>query len=193
MAHYFAAIPIPFDLIAGTIRELNSRYDFPSHYKVIPHRNDYHITLIFFGALTDDEKHSAENALRTAAAETPPFTIRIDGLSFFGNPSGPRVVTLSTEQNQQLTSLYESAGSRLDGMLAKPLRHPYVPHVTIAKKTIDKRPLPVEKEQFTPLAHHVTSITLFRIEPSQSPKYVPVSVYPLQGMQPVSIRPGGPY
>lgn len=181
MTHYFAGIPVPFGQIRDVLQELNSVYDFPSHYKVIPHEEDYHITLVFFGALTPEGRKEAESALRAAADSCTPFTVQIAGLSHFGNPKGPRVVTLAVQDNPVLTDLYDRAGRLLAGVLDRPLRKPYVPHVTIAKKTISGRPLSVGQHSFPPIPLPVTSITLYRIEPSSSPKYVPEAVIPLGG------------
>ncbi|WP_251638316.1 RNA 2',3'-cyclic phosphodiesterase [Sporosarcina sp. NCCP-2716] len=178
MTHYFAAIPVPFQVVRSQLEDLFARYDFQGHYKAIPHHDDLHITLHFFGALTAEELKAVKQALRETAAGFAPMTLGIGGLSYFGNPAGPRVVYLSVDENRSLSELYTKSGEALADVLKKPLRQPYVPHVTIAKKTIDGRPLKIAKEQFPALHVSAGSVTLFRIEPSSSPKYIPEDVFP---------------
>lgn len=181
VTHYFAGIPVPYEMVRAQLEELYARYEFPAHYKSIPHNDDLHITLHFFGALTNDELDAVKLALRDTAENFAPMTLGLSGLSYFGNSAGPRVVYLSVQDNSKLSELYIQSGKALAPVLKKPLRQPYVPHVTIAKKTIDGRPLRLAKEPFPTLALSASSFTLFRIEPSHSPKYIPEEVFPFRG------------
>lgn len=181
MTHYFAAIPVPSELVAERIRNVSQQYGLSSHYKVIPHPEDLHITLLFFGALTPAQLALVKQEMQSVADQTDPFHIAIDGVSFFGNPSGPRVVYLSVQQIPQLTKLYRNLGERLQSVLQKPAPRDYTPHITIAKKKKDQSSVPIEQESFTPLSWAVPGMILYSIDPSASPKYSPECVFSFSG------------
>ncbi|GEM_PF-6966140 len=181
VTHFFAAIPVPFETVRTELESLYARYNLPAHYKAIPHHDDLHITVHFFGALTGEELAAVQHVLQETSKNFAPMSVEIDGLSYFGNPAGPRVVFLSVKENPELSELYKQSGRALASVLKKPLRQPYVPHVTIAKKTIAGKPLKLTKELFPTLTFSSGSLTLFRIEPSRSPKYIPEEVFPFRG------------
>ncbi|MDW0110250.1 RNA 2',3'-cyclic phosphodiesterase [Sporosarcina aquimarina] len=177
MTHYFVAIPIPFGIVAEPLKKASAYYELSSHYKVIPHPDDLHITLLFFGALTPLQLDFVKQELEVIAKNTESFTVTIDGISFFGNPTGPRVVYLSVQPELQLAELYHALGKRLEFVLQKPASLEYTPHITIAKKKKDNNPHPIETEHFPPLLHSVKGITLFSIDPASSPKYRPAETF----------------
>ncbi|MGG0644862.1 RNA 2',3'-cyclic phosphodiesterase [Sporosarcina gallistercoris] len=177
MNHYFAAIPIPYELVKEKITESSHQYELAFHYKVIPHPDDLHITLLFFGALTPSQLELVQREMGEAATKTDEFTLSINGVSFFGNPSGPRVVYMSVQENPQLTELYHLLGERLESILQKPATIAYTPHITLAKKRKDTVPVPIQQEHFEPLAMNVSEMVLYSIDPSSSPKYSPVSSF----------------
>ncbi|WP_025786261.1 RNA 2',3'-cyclic phosphodiesterase [Sporosarcina sp. D27] len=173
MTHYFAAIPIPFELVNEKLTATSLHYDLPSHYKVIPHPDDLHVTLLFFGGLNSSQLALVKQEMQLVATSTDTFSIALNGISFFGNPAGPRVVYLSVQQNCQLNGLYQHLSDRLESILQKPATLGYTPHVTIAKKKKDDRSVPIEQEQFEPLALDVSEVILYSIAPTKSPKYSP--------------------
>lgn len=177
MTHYFAAIPIPFELVKEKITDSSHRFELTAHYKIIPHPDDLHITLLFFGALTPSQLELVQQEMGEAATKTYEFPLSINGVSFFGNPSGPRVVYLSVQENPQLTELYHLLGDRLESILQKPAPAAYTPHITIAKKRKDAVPVPIQQKHFEPLTMKVSEMVLYSIDPSSSPKYSPVNSF----------------
>lgn len=173
MTHYFAAIPIPFELVNERLTAISLHYELSTNYKVIPNPDDLHITLLFFGALKHSELEFVKQEMNALATSTSAFTIAINGVSFFGNPAGPRVVYLSLQQNFQLNVIYQQLAKRLESVLQKPATLDYTPHITIAKKKKEKFSLPIELEQFEPLALDVSGMILYSIDPTKSPKYSP--------------------
>lgn len=173
MTHYFAAIHVPFELVNEKLTATSVHYDLPSHYKVIPHPEDLHVTLLFFGGLSHFQLALVKQEMQILAASTDIFTISLNGVSFFGNPAGPRVVYLSVQQSFQLNGLYQQLSERLESVLQKPATSDYTPHITIAKKKKDKFSIPIEQEQFEPLALDVSGMILYSIDPTKSPKYSP--------------------
>lgn len=177
MTHYFAAISIPFELVKEKFTESSHQYELAFHYKVIPHPDDLHITLLFFGALTPSQLELVKQEMGDAATQTAEFALSINGISFFGNPSGPRVVYMSVQENPQLTGLYHILGERLKSILQKPAPVAYTPHITIAKKRKDAVPVSIHQQHFEPLTMKVSEMVLYSINPSSSPKYSPVSSF----------------
>lgn len=173
MTHYFAALPIPFNLISERLTAINLRYELSSNYKVIPHPDDLHITLLFFGALNHSQLKFVKQVMNSLATSTRPFTLAINGVSFFGNPAGPRVVYLSVQENSQLNGLYQQLSKRLESVLQKRATSDYTPHITIAKKKKDNFLIPIALEQFEPLFLDVSEMILYSIDPTKSPKYSP--------------------
>ena len=178
MTHYFVAIPIPYPLIEQRLAILHEQFALSTSYKVIPHPADYHITLLFFGPLTSPQLDFVKKELHHVAGQTNTFDLTLDGISFFGNPEGPRVVYLSVEPHLSLTQLVQQLGKRLESVLQKPMTSMYTPHVTIAKKKKEGVSIPVRSTSFPKMTHNVFGMTLFSIEPTQAPKYVSKCTFP---------------
>ncbi|REB06440.1 RNA 2',3'-cyclic phosphodiesterase [Sporosarcina sp. BI001-red] len=177
MTHYFAAISVPFDLVKEKITASSLHYELSTHYKVIPHPDDLHITLLFFGALNHTQLEFVKQEMHAIATNTDAFTIALNGVSSFGNPAGPRVVYLSAQPTLLLTELYQQLSKRLKSVLQKPASTAYTPHVTIAKKKKDNCSVPIEQEHFEPLTLDVSAMILYSITPTESPKYSPESTF----------------
>ena len=90
-AHYFIRIKSPTTL-EHVLDSYKAKYQLTLEaYEVIPHPDDLHMTLLFIGAMTEKSLPSLVESLQMIADKTPAFTMQIDGLSYFGSPSGPRV------------------------------------------------------------------------------------------------------
>lgn len=178
MTHYFAAIPVPFKLVQEKLTSCSLHYDLPTHYKVIPHQDDLHVTVLFFGGLNRSQLELVKQEMQKLAERTHAFTIAINGISFFGNPIGPRVVYLAVSNPPSLTGVYRELSKRLEKVLQKPASLDYTPHITIAKKKKDTNAVPIIQEQFEPLSLDVSGIILYSIDPAASPKYSPEFIFP---------------
>ena len=96
------------------------------------HAGDLHLTLVFLGALSHEERKQAVSVARELAG--PGFTLRLDRLGVF-----PRSRTLWVAPSRVPRALTGLVGRLQDGLerarLPVPGRSPFVPHLTIARLT----------------------------------------------------------
>lgn len=175
-AHYFLAVPLPDDLkkmLAECQEQL--RKDLP--YKQWPHPEDLHITLKFFGPVSDNKRKQLTKSLQ-GLEKVRGFTIETGGLGFFGNPKKPRVLLawVEPERTEELGSLAELVEEiSAQAGFAKENR-PYRPHITLAKRwagDADPNIRELEKEFTGGKRIDIKKIVLYKIHPGQTPKYEP--------------------
>jgi RNA 2',3'-cyclic 3'-phosphodiesterase len=174
--HYFIGIKSPTTL-EHIMDSYKTKYQLTEAYKVIPHPEDLHVTLLFIGAMSEKSLPSLIEKLQMIANKTPVFNMHIDGLSYFGSPSGPRVVYLSIEENKVLSTLQKEIDESIAVQLNRSVSDRFTPHITIAKKRKTKEGLFIEKEKFEQIVAPVTSFALFTIHPNKSPKYEAVETF----------------
>lgn len=177
--HYFIGIKAPA-LTEQLATQYREKYGLSDVYKVIPHMDDLHITLLFIGALPEKNVGPLQKRLAALADNHSEFRLAVDGLSFFGSPKGPRVVYLSVQQSDELDALQKEIASIGIDKLGMEPDNRFTPHITIAKKRKISNELPIQKETCTPLPFHVSGFSLFRIHPSKTPKYEAVETFSLQ-------------
>lgn len=177
--HYFIGIKAPASS-EGLVKQYKEKYGLSKAYKVIPHLDDLHITLLFIGALSEQKVAPLRETLSTLAENHSNFLLTVDGLSFFGSPRGPRVVYLSVQQSTELDALQNSVASIGAEQLGIEPDNRFTPHITIAKKRKINGDFPIQKETCTPLPFHVDGFSLFRIHPSTTPKYEAVQTFSLK-------------
>lgn len=177
--HYFIGIKAPASL-DGPVKMFRDKYDLSKAYKVIPHLDDLHITLLFIGPLPEDNVAPLQERLAAIAGNHHAFTLTVDGLAFFGSPKGPRVIYMSVQQSIELDALQRDVAEIGTEQLGIELDNRFTPHITIAKKRKIHGEFPIQTEKCTPLPFHVDGFSLFRIHPSRTPKYEAVETFPLQ-------------
>lgn len=182
MGHYFIGIKAPAS-IWSRVEEYQQKHKLTEHYKVIPHPDDLHITLLFLGGVDEQNLPSIQRHLAHIAKNNSPFELLVDGFSFFGSPKGPRVVYLSTSQPAELDKLQKDIRIEISALLGMPEDHRFTPHITIAKKRKSDGPLQIAQERFNAIPFSVTEFNLFTIHPKNSPKYEAVEVYPFISRQ----------
>ena len=178
-SHYFVGIKAPLSIQSQVVRYRETlRLD--QQYKVLPVMEDLHLTLFFIGALTDQQCHLLNERLATLAMNHQPFPLSIDGLSYFGSPTGPRVVYLSVEPSNQLNLLQQSIANIVSELLLIEATNPFTPHITIAKKrkTTEDSVIPIEK--FTKVDFATEQFSLYKIHPAKTPKYEALFTYSLK-------------
>ncbi|MCM3743765.1 RNA 2',3'-cyclic phosphodiesterase [Sporosarcina luteola] len=175
--HYFIGIKAPAS-IEETVKLYRDKYGLSNTYKVIPHLEDLHITLLFIGALPEEKVVPLKESLAALADNHSNFPLTVDGLSFFGSPKGPRVVYMSVQQSKALDALQQDVASIGAGQLGIELDNRFTPHITIAKKRKLHEESAIKKETCVPLPFHVNGFSLFRIHPSRTPKYEAVQTFP---------------
>ena len=127
------AVGLP-DPIAGELQRWRESLGDPSALRIVPH-----VTLLPPTAVRDERMTDVEEHLRAVAATMPPFTIRLRGSATF-HPVSPVVFVSLTHGISECELLAEAVRS---GPLARALRFPYHPHVTIAQDVPEDRLQPV--------------------------------------------------
>ena len=102
--HYFIGIKIPSTL-EDHVEGFKNKYQLQTAYKVIPHIEDLHVTLLYIGPLSEQHLPSLTDRLSDIAAGHTLFSLHINGLSYFGPSSGPRVVYLAVSESVELSPL----------------------------------------------------------------------------------------
>lgn len=174
--HYFIGIKAPAS-IEELVKQYTAKYSLASAYKVIPHLDDLHITLLFIGALSEQKVAPLQETLSALASKHSNFSLNVDGLSFFGSSKGPRVVYLSVQPSTDLDGLQRAVATVGTEQLGIESDNRFTPHITIAKKRRINAEFPIQKESSTPIPFHVDGFSLFRIHPSKTPKYEAVQTF----------------
>ncbi|WP_262173657.1 RNA 2',3'-cyclic phosphodiesterase [Saccharococcus sp. Marseille-Q5394] len=174
--HYFIGIKAPAS-IEDPVKLYRDKYGLSNIYKVIPHVDDLHITLLFIGALPEQKVEPLQESLAALADKHSDFALTIDGLSYFGSPKGPRVVYMSVQPSQELDALQQAVAAIGADQLGIEPDNRFTPHITIAKKRKVNGESPIQKETCTPVPFHVKGFSLFRIHPSRTPKYEAVQTF----------------
>lgn len=176
--HYFIGISAPSSL-EHQMNIFRDRYRLAEHYKVMPHVADLHITLRYIGELDGAQLPMLNQSLQDVSKNYAPFDITVTNLSYFGSPTGPRVVYLATDSPEPLHQLYQDISQQLEEHHQMKKEDRFVPHITIAKKRKTRDKLQIDKELMTPpQTFPVIGFSLFTIHPAKSPKYEVVSTFP---------------
>lgn len=178
-SHYFIGIQMPTS-IEQQVEAFRNQYQLRSHYKVIPHVEDLHITLYFLGSVNDNDLPALQQLLTDIARKQQAFPLQLTGLSYFGAASGPRVVYLAADENKLLTALQKEMAQLVTEQLQLQPDNRFTPHVTIAKKKKSQDKHPIQKEPMEPVDISVNDFSLFKISPQQTPKYKAIATFPLK-------------
>ena len=91
-----------------------------------------HLTVEFFGFAPPEQIPEWAAALARAAADVPPFALRLAGVGTFGGPRHPRVLWLGVE-SAGLAALHAAAQARLREAGWTPEARPCAPHLTLGR------------------------------------------------------------
>ncbi|ANU23736.1 RNA 2',3'-cyclic phosphodiesterase [Planococcus donghaensis] len=173
--HYFIGIKIPKD-IAGTLATEREGWQLQSHKRQTP-AQDMHITLLFIGKDVHSEIDQVEKLLGTIKQQA--FTVSINGVKTFGNPSTPRIIYASLETSRELNELQQQVHKSVEPLQIKPDPKKFVPHITLASRWAGGEPT---ERQFSiaTMRFEVTEFSLFRIAPKEMPRYQKIANYPLE-------------
>ncbi|HOQ52418.1 MAG TPA: RNA 2',3'-cyclic phosphodiesterase [Micropruina sp.] len=126
-------------------------------------RDNWHLTLAFFGDVHDDHLEPLQHALDEVTGT--PFTLTLDGAGTFPNPSQARVLyratTTGSDALSALSRRVRTAAERV-GVPSDNAKHQ--PHLTLART---RRPAPLTRwlgivDSFPPQAFTVDSFALIR-------------------------------
>lgn len=180
--HYFVGITIP-PTVKDPMEIFKMKYQLETTYKVIPHVEDLHVTLLYLGAVPEELLLLLKTELSQIATRHQAFAIHIDGLSYFGASTGPRVVYLSVEESVALSALQREIEHTITKQLERSISERFIPHVTVAKKRKTTDDLFIQKERIQPIEVPVQSFSLFAIHPDRSPKYEAIEIFGLNDHQ----------
>lgn len=145
-------------------------------------KENLHLTLRFFGNLTDMELDKAGSAMKALAGVKRPFTVRLATLGAFPSLSRPRVIWVGVEEGREplvdvATSLEQQFVEAGLGSTDKP----FSPHLTIGRVKIPHKNPRLEEAirslTFGGLEFMISGLTLTKSElRPQGPIYSPVLV-----------------
>jgi 2'-5' RNA ligase len=144
---------------------------------------NFHITLVFLGALDGERLAAAQAALRACAPLLAPARIGLGPASAFPNPEKPRVlVRLIGDTTGRLHTLRDGLVAAYEPLGYKPNHGKFVPHVTLGYAH-DRKPVDIPPELWTERPEWTaTKLTLFvSRETPQGQRYLPVDIRGLGG------------
>ncbi|WP_022836677.1 RNA 2',3'-cyclic phosphodiesterase [Salisaeta longa] len=123
----FVALDLP-----GTLRTAAAAHRHPD---AVPGRwvdpAQYHVTLAFIGAATDDERAAYGEALAQIGA--PPARLVPYGLDALPSRRAPRVLTVGLERTESLVAVHTAVTDALAACGVSPDDRPFRPHITLAR------------------------------------------------------------
>lgn len=173
--HYFIGIKIPLYTAESLVGQRKA-WGTAGH-KRYPFAEDLHITLLFIGEDPKGEIMVAAEALEAVAH--PKIDLRIAGSGFFGKKDRPRVVYAALEESPSLQELQQKIKGALSDFNLSPDNKAFVPHITLANKWAGKEPwdrIPT----LSPESFQAKAFSLFRIDPSSTPRYTALKTYQLK-------------
>lgn len=147
--------------------------------------NNLHITLRFLGETNNEQVSSISEMLERVIKSFQPFQFKLKGVGFFKSKKQPRVLHVTTENNEVLKQL---ANEIEDGLVQLGFGHgekKFTPHLTLGRfKYI------INKDSFYSLVNKfhdvniqqntVSEIIFYQsILSSGGPTYIPVKIFPL--------------
>jgi 2'-5' RNA ligase len=128
-------------------------------YKWVPHQN-YHVTTVFLGDKTEEEKNEITQKMSALSQETEPFDLHVSGVDAFSSEREARLVYCGVQNKKCLRSLVDQARATL-GLSED---EGYSPHLTIARlrnpANIKDIISPVKRKDFFKVT--VTEIRLYK-------------------------------
>lgn len=182
--HYFLAIS-PDEEGKNAISRIANCFRRSLPYQKWVHRDDYHITLVFLGNVSEEQLAAVRGGVTAIAGRHQPFTVEVKGIGTFGSRSRPRVLWSAVSKNQFLFQLQKETAD-LCRQVGVPVDiRPYRPHVTLAKKWrgLD----PINRDEIhsclalseSKITWVVRQIILFRTNLEDIPHYEAAGIFPL--------------
>ena len=173
MQHYFIGVKLPGDLARRLVDERNE-WQLELSHKRLPVAEDLHITLVYLGAVEAEVLTNLISELNEIAEVIPAINLTLCDVETFGNPSSPRVIYTSIEEQPMLRKLQNAILDKCLALLLPVDRKPFVPHITLAKKWSGKldvfsQEMLIKKESFT-----MSDFSIYAINPREVPSYQPI-------------------
>jgi RNA 2',3'-cyclic 3'-phosphodiesterase len=133
MIRCFLAIDLPESLRPGLALVQGELKESHADVRWVPPGN-IHITLKFFGNVTDAEVPAIINASREVAAEQAPLTLKVTGAGAFPNTRSPRVVWLGLGGDLvPLSQFFYRLEKALAALDYPPEGRAFNPHLTLGR------------------------------------------------------------
>ena len=171
--HYFIGFKIP-EKEAQQLDQIRSKWELQSTHKVIPHASDLHITLLYLGAVEEKAMQRLSERLNALQETCSSFDLTLKGVSSFGSPSNPRVVYVSTEEQDKLKLLQKNVKLIAESLNFKVDQKPFVPHITLAKKWKGKQDFNMDDKHIDQMNFMIKYFSIYSIHPQKTPSYHPV-------------------
>jgi 2'-5' RNA ligase len=127
-----AFVSVDLDGLADEVARLQAPLDLPGVDPVAP--EGAHVTVQFLGDVSDTESVVAALERAVAAADTGPFTARVEGYGVFPSLEYISVVWAGiTDGADELTRLHEAVERETTALGFEPEDHAFTPHVTLAR------------------------------------------------------------
>jgi 2'-5' RNA ligase len=187
MIRAFLAIDLPASLRAVVTRAQEELKKSGAEVKWVPPGN-VHLTLKFFGNLTEEQVEAVAQAASRVAGAQAPFSLTLTQAGAFPSPKNPRVVWLGVGGELEAVMAFQR---RLEAAFAAlgfpPEDRPFSPHLTLGrvKSPVGRLELSRRLAALAPAEappFRVSEIILFRS--NLTPKgatYVPLKIIPLAG------------
>jgi 2'-5' RNA ligase len=94
-------------------------------------RENLHLTLRFFGEMTEPEAEELDAALEAATRSIGPFEVRLKGAGSFGGVD-PHALWIGAKESDALKQLAAGCEKAARRVKLKPQPHKFSPHVTLA-------------------------------------------------------------
>ena len=132
MKRLFCAVKVPLTPAIGEVLEVFRQELRHEDIKWVDPGN-LHITLKFFGETPMRDVAPIAQALQLAAADSAPFSFRVEGCGTFGPDRQPRVIWLGIRDAKPLIQLSERVHHHLYPLGFEPEKRVFSPHLTIGR------------------------------------------------------------
>lgn len=183
-AHFFYALELPGEVkekLEKTITELQQALP----YKTWVHPQDLHITLAFLGNAAAQQIDASNQLIDAVITRQSEFELAIDHLGIFGRKDSPRIFWAGLEESNSMKEVRDDVFSACLSAGFKLETRPFSPHITLARKWTGESPFTYKLiEEINPfkdekINFHAERVVLYKTHLGKSPKYEPITIFPL--------------
>ncbi|WP_227936544.1 RNA 2',3'-cyclic phosphodiesterase [Alkalihalobacillus deserti] len=181
-SHYFLAVPLPIELKKEIKRTIE---DETLSFKRWVHEEDYHITLVFLGACTEEQLEKIQRKCSIELAKSESFSLEFSTLGTYGKKEEPRIFWLGVKDQPLLHVLRKKVSAICEEVGFKQEKRPFSPHITVARKWVGVERYQEEfvKDIKLNKKWKVDKVILYKSVLSEEPKYKEIGVFSLNGIE----------